>query len=138
MVTPGTNPKEKLSPFLPSLSRSLTGRVPADLRSQTSQIVIAPRDFPSDGVAHPSDTRGTPSPDWPVTALGSPPHALSPPTFQSTLLTACICHVLSSACIARSVNADTLLLTFHDWSLSLDPNTLQQCAKAIHNARART
>jgi hypothetical protein len=40
-----------------------------------------------------------------MTALGSTPHALSPPTFQSTLLTACICHVLTSVCIARSVNA---------------------------------
>jgi len=36
-----------------------------------------------------------------VTASGSPPHILSPPTFQSTLLTACICHLLTSVPIAR-------------------------------------
>jgi hypothetical protein len=44
-----------------------------------------------------------------VTASGSPPHFLSPPTVQSTLLTACNCHLLTSVSIARSVNADSLL-----------------------------
>ena len=67
MVTPGTT-RRSLSPS--SLSPSLTERVPADLRSQTSQIV---RDLVISRWTAPSDTRGI---TRPVTDSGSPPHIL--------------------------------------------------------------
>ena len=100
----GDDPKELLLPPSPTLSHSLTGRIPADLRSQTSQIVGAPRDFPLDSAAHPSDTpsRGWhPSPDCQAVHLT----VLRRRRFNQTW----ICHVVTSASIApRSVNADSL------------------------------
>jgi hypothetical protein len=57
-VTPGRH-KGASSALLSHTA--LTGRVPPDLRSQTSQIARGPRDFPLDSTAHHSDTRGIPS-----------------------------------------------------------------------------
>ena len=84
-VTPGR--RKAGSPTLLSHT-ALTGRVPPDLRSQTSQIARSPRDFPLDSTApHHSDTRGIPSLLTNcVTASGSPPHILSPPTFHPTII----------------------------------------------------
>lgn len=91
--------------------------MPADLRSQTSQIVIVIALVISRWtVSHTPLTLVTPS--------GLPFAAdVSINTIDSVYLSCA--HVgLYPTVRGRSLNADSLLLTLHDWSLSLDPNTL--------------